>query len=117
MATGHTSSRWWMTRNFPSRKLDKFILRLPDGMRDAIATFAKANNRTMNAEIVLRLQNSFSSKRPVSGASSGNEADADERLPEGMLDLADYIEDFADRIRKQSGQSSEQRPPKVKKRS
>jgi hypothetical protein len=43
----------------PSRTADKYILRLPDGMRDLIATTAKTNNRTMNAEIVARLQNSF----------------------------------------------------------
>ena len=108
-----------MTRNFPSRKLDKFILRLPDGMRDAIAASAKANNRTMNAEIVQRLQNSFNSKHQVTKASSGYEADADERLPEGLLEIADYIEnvaeDVADQIRKQTGQSSGKRSSKVKK--
>jgi hypothetical protein len=116
MASGHREGR--MTRNFPSRKLDKFILRLPDGMRDAIAASAKANNRTMNAEIVLRLQNSFSSKRPVTRASSGNEADRDdERLPEGMFELPEYLEHVAEQIRNQTGQSSEQRSSKVKKRS
>lgn len=31
---------------------DKFMLRLPDGMRDRIKTSAEANNRSMNAEIV-----------------------------------------------------------------
>jgi hypothetical protein len=61
-----------MARKFPSQELDKFILRLPDGMRDEIAAAAKANNRSMNAEIVLRLQNSSSSKRPTSGVSTGN---------------------------------------------
>jgi hypothetical protein len=29
-----------------------FLLRLPDGMRDQIAVVAKANNRSMNAQIV-----------------------------------------------------------------
>ena len=36
----------------PSRDSDKYIVRLPDGMRDAIAKKAKAGNRSMNAEIV-----------------------------------------------------------------
>lgn len=31
-------------------------MRLPDGMRDKITKLAKANNRSMNAEIVLMLQ-------------------------------------------------------------
>jgi len=41
------------------RDSDKFMLRFPDGMRDRIADAAKANNRTMNAEIVARLEVSF----------------------------------------------------------
>lgn len=41
--------------DFPSASLDKFMLRLPDGMRDQIAKDAKANGRSMNAEIIARL--------------------------------------------------------------
>lgn len=43
----------------PSRTADQFVVRLPDGMRDRIAQAAKANNRSMNAEIVARLRTSF----------------------------------------------------------
>lgn len=43
-----------------SRESDKFMLRLPDGMRPRIAAVAKANGRSMNAEIVARLESSFS---------------------------------------------------------
>ena len=35
------------------------MLRLPDGMRDHIRESADANGRSMNAEIVARLQASF----------------------------------------------------------
>lgn len=42
-----------------NRESDKFIVRLPDGMRDRIKTAAEANNRSMNAEIVARLDASF----------------------------------------------------------
>lgn len=35
---------------------DKFILRLPDGMRDRIKVAAKASGRSMNAEIVQHLR-------------------------------------------------------------
>ncbi|RYE42618.1 MAG: Arc family DNA-binding protein [Hyphomicrobiales bacterium] len=38
---------------------DKYIVRFPDGMREQIAATAKANNRTMNAEIVARLDQTF----------------------------------------------------------
>jgi hypothetical protein len=41
------------------RESDKFMLRFPDGMRDRIADQAKLNNRSMNAEIVARLEQSF----------------------------------------------------------
>ncbi len=40
----------------PSRTADQFVVRLPAGMRDTISEAAKASNRSMNAEIVARLQ-------------------------------------------------------------
>lgn len=46
---------------YPSEKQDRFIVRLPDGMRDRIKASAEVNNRSMNAEIVKRLENSFDS--------------------------------------------------------
>ena len=42
-----------------SRHADKYIVRFPDGMRDQLKEAAKASNRTMNAEIVARLQSSL----------------------------------------------------------
>lgn len=42
-----------------SRESDKYIVRFPDGMRDRIAEAAKASGRSMNAEIVSRLERSF----------------------------------------------------------
>ncbi|RVO08184.1 Arc family DNA-binding protein [Sinorhizobium meliloti] len=44
---------------YPSRQLDQFNLRLPDGLRDKIEAAAKANGRSMNAEIAQRLEASF----------------------------------------------------------
>lgn len=35
---------------------DKFMLRLPDGMRDAIKAAAKREGRSMNAQIVQHLR-------------------------------------------------------------
>ncbi|MEJ3621046.1 Arc family DNA-binding protein [Brachymonas wangyanguii] len=43
----------------PSRTADQFVVRLPEGMRDRIAEAAKASGRSMNAEIVARLKESF----------------------------------------------------------
>lgn len=42
-----------------SRDLNKFLVRMPEGMRGRIAEAAKANNRSMNAEIIARLEGSF----------------------------------------------------------
>lgn len=41
------------------RDYDKFMLRFPDGMRDAIAERAKANGRSMNSEIIEIISNSI----------------------------------------------------------
>lgn len=37
---------------YPSQMQDKFNLRFPDGMRDAVAERAKQNGRSMNSEII-----------------------------------------------------------------
>lgn len=50
-----------MSSDFPSRGLDKFVLRMPEGMRERIGAAARANKRTMNAEIIQRLEESFTS--------------------------------------------------------
>ncbi|HBC0253459.1 TPA: Arc family DNA-binding protein [Salmonella enterica subsp. enterica serovar Napoli] len=42
------------------RDYDKFMVRFPDGMRDAIAERAKRNGRSMNSEIVHILENALS---------------------------------------------------------
>lgn len=39
-----------------SREQDKFVVRLPEGLRPEIAAIARVNNRSMNGEIISRLQ-------------------------------------------------------------
>lgn len=48
---------------YPSQMQDKFNLRFPDGMRDAIANRAKTNGRSMNSEIIEMLKFAME-KRP-----------------------------------------------------
>lgn len=43
----------------PSRTADQFVVRLPAGMRDIISEAAKLSGRSMNAEIVARLERSL----------------------------------------------------------
>ncbi|WP_394517457.1 Arc family DNA-binding protein [Pantoea sp. SGAir0175] len=45
--------------NYPSQEMDRFNVRLPAGMRDAIAERAKSNGRSMNSEIVQILQDAL----------------------------------------------------------
>lgn len=71
MANRHYSVR--MTKNIPpSRSADKYILRYPDGMREKIAAAAKANNRSMNAEIIARLQSSFEQEVAKANPAAGD---------------------------------------------
>ena len=46
-----------------SRVQDKFVLRLPDGLRPEIAAVASRNQRSMNGEIIIRLERSLSLER------------------------------------------------------
>lgn len=42
-----------------STLLDKFVLRLPDGLRPSINAQARANHRSMNGEMIFRLERSL----------------------------------------------------------
>jgi len=44
---------------YSSRTADKFVVRLPNGMRDRIAEVARTQHRSMNSEIIARLENSL----------------------------------------------------------
>nr|WP_309550586.1 Arc family DNA-binding protein [Rhizobium rhizogenes] len=44
---------------YPSDKQDQFMVRLPEGMREKLKEAAEKNNRSANAEIVSRLEESF----------------------------------------------------------
>ena len=73
-----------MAQDSPSRKLDQYMVRFPDGLRDRIAEVAKKNKRSMNQEIIDRLEETFNQ---------------DEWLPEG-LDYSDMIGEIEDEMTK-----------------
>lgn len=52
-----------------SRTAEKFVVRLPDGMREQVAQVARKNHRSMNSEIIDRLEQSLlnSQFEPVQG--------------------------------------------------
>lgn len=66
---------------YPSETQERFIIRLPDGMRDRIAEEAKKNGRSMNAEIVHVLTLVYNNKQALnemSFADAPNNALGDE---------------------------------------
>ena len=54
----------WGMANHPAKDRDKFLVRLPDGMRDRLAVAAALNKQSMTAEIVARLEASFAQEDP-----------------------------------------------------
>ena len=50
-----------------SRSLDKIIIRVPPGMRDALAKIARANCRSVNAELVFHLGHVIADLGPQTG--------------------------------------------------
>ncbi|MEN5111318.1 YlcI/YnfO family protein [Pseudomonas sp. TWI672] len=46
-----------MAFDYDSRTADKFVVRLPDGMRDQVAAAADADDRSMNSLIVTAIRN------------------------------------------------------------
>lgn len=44
---------------YNSRTADKFVVRLPDGLRERIADVARTHHRSMNSEIIARLARSL----------------------------------------------------------
>lgn len=63
----------------PSDQQARYLLRLPDGLRGQIEASAKANNRSLNAEIISRLERSFD-------------------LDDGLTELNDGFSDHEKRI-------------------
>ena len=47
------------SKDSPSRRAQKFVVRMPTGLRDRITHYATRNHRSMNAEVVARLLNSL----------------------------------------------------------
>ena len=74
-----------------SRTADKFVVRLPDGMRQKIADVAKNYHRSMNSEIVSRLEQSLHTESLFGAVSQEgaieNTADSNEEQEKIPTDL------------------------------
>jgi hypothetical protein len=65
----------------PFQPQEKYVVRMPDGLRDRIRAAADANNRSMNAEIVHRLETSLAVDEHANDATGGYW-----ELPDGLSD-------------------------------
>ena len=73
---------------FPSQLAERFQIRLPDGMRDRLKSEAEKNGRSMNAEIIQRLQSTLDFDDHIA------------RFPNiGSTDEAQYGLDYADHLK------------------
>lgn len=79
---------------------DKFMLRLPDGMRERIRAAAAENGRSMNAEIVFRLEATLAYEAMDDWADNRKlraEADLNEKISEATA-LDRITDKMVDRI-------------------
>ena len=53
---------------YSSRTADKFVVRLPDGMRERIAEVARTHHRSMNSEMIARLERTLLDDAAAEGA-------------------------------------------------
>ena len=60
-------------KSYNSRNADKFVVRLPEGMRQRIAEVAKNYHRSMNSEIVSRLESSLRTEVCINHEYDGEE--------------------------------------------
>ena len=72
------------------RESDKFMLRLPEGMRDLIKAAADTNKRSMNAEIVVRLEKTLLSDEMRTRAAETSDGHA--QLVEKIRELQLLVE-------------------------
>lgn len=68
-----------------SREQDKFVLRMPDGLRPEISDAASINDRSMNSEIIFRLNRTIELETQL--------ADKD-KIIRNLLNLIEKLKQF-----------------------
>ncbi|MCW2291593.1 plasmid stability protein [Pseudomonas sp. BIGb0408] len=81
---------------YSSRTADKFVVRLPDGMRERIADVARQHHRSMNSEIIARLEQSMLQEGVLD-----DEADVRLDSPELSLHERELLQRFRQLSRRQ----------------
>ncbi|MFZ3203368.1 MULTISPECIES: Arc family DNA-binding protein [Pseudomonas] len=81
---------------YSSRTADKFVVRLPDGMRERIADVARNHHRSMNSEIIARLEQSM-----LQESGLGDELNVSLDSPELSLHERELLQRFRQLSRRQ----------------
>ena len=81
---------------YSSRTADKFVVRLPDGMRERIADVARNHHRSMNSEIIARLEQSMLQESNLS-----SDLDVNVDSPELSLHERELLQRFRQLSRRQ----------------
>lgn len=81
---------------YSSRTADKFVVRLPDGMRERISDVARNHHRSMNSEIIARLEQSL-----VQEDSLGDDLELRLDSPELSLHERELLQRFRQLSRRQ----------------
>lgn len=81
---------------YSSRTADKFVVRLPEGMRERIADVARNHHRSMNSEIIARLEQSLIQEGAV-----GDEFDMRLDSPELSMHERELLQRFRQLSRRQ----------------
>ena len=81
---------------YSSRTADKFVVRLPDGMRERIAEVARNHHRSMNSEIIARLEQSL-----IQEGALGDELSMRLDSPELSLHERELLQRFRQRSHRQ----------------
>ena len=81
---------------YSSRTADNFVVRLPDGMRERIADVARNHHRSMNSEIIARLEQSL-----IQEDSLGDELNLRLDSPELSLHERELLQRFRQLSRRQ----------------
>ena len=89
-----------------SRDSDKYIVRFPDGMRDALKAAAKANNRSMNAEIIDRITRSLEGAPIPLSVVTREVGDILERMRELKSQAECIVKEWAAEVAERAGKNS-----------
>lgn len=81
---------------YPSASADRYIVRFPDGMRDRLKALATENGRSLNAEIIHRLQTTLEMDEYAEPTVKGYEDTDSDRLNR----LLERIEEMLTREKK-----------------